>query len=86
MLCNKGQQCLYCLWKLARFNLGKTLMTLFYRSFVELVVTFSLICWYGSSTELKNSLSKIIKVSSRTTGSKQKGLEELVLVCLGTYV
>ena len=58
--------------------LDKTLMTLFYRSFVESVVTFSLICWYGSITvKQKNSLSKLIKLSSRITGSNQKGLEEL---------
>ena len=55
-----------------------TLMTLFHRSFVESVVTFSLICRCGSITvKLKNSFSKLIKVSSRITGSKQKGLEEL---------
>ena len=78
LLCQKGQQCLYCLRKLAKFNWDHTLMTLFYRCFVESVVTFSLICWYESITvKQKNSLSKISKVSSRITGSKQKGLEEL---------
>ena len=78
LLFKKGQQRLYCLRKLAKFNVEKTLMTLFYRSFVESVVTFSLICWYGSITvKQENSLSKLIKVSSRITGSNQKGLEEL---------
>ncbi len=50
LLCKKGQQRLYCLRKLAKFNVDKTLLTLFYRSFVESVVIFSLICWYGSIT------------------------------------
>ena len=60
LLCKKGQQRLYCHRKLAKFNVDKTLMTLFYRSFVESVVTFSLICWYGSITvKQKNSHSKL---------------------------
>ncbi len=54
LLCKKGQQRLYCLRKLAKFNVDKTLLTLFYRSFVESVVTFSLICWYGSITVKQN--------------------------------
>lgn len=33
MLCKEGQQHLYCLRKLARFNIDKSLMTIFYRSF-----------------------------------------------------
>ncbi len=76
LLCKKGQQRLYCLRKLVKFNVDKTLLTLFYRSFVESVVTFSLICWYGTVKQ-KNSLSRLIKVSSCIIGSKQKALEEL---------
>ncbi len=78
LLCKKGQQRLYCLRKLAKFNVDKTLLTLFYRSFVESVVIFFLICWYGSITlKQKNSISRLIRVSSCITGSKQKGLGEL---------
>ncbi len=78
LLCKKGQQRLYCLRKLAKFNVEKTLLTLFYRSFVELVVIFSLICWYGSITlKQTNSISRLIRVSSCIKGSKQKGLDKL---------
>ncbi len=78
LLCKKGQQRLYCLRKLAKFNVDKTLLTLFYRSFVESVVIFSLICWYGSITlKQKNSISRLIRVGSCITGSKQKSLGEL---------
>ncbi len=50
---------------------------LFYRSFVESVVIFSLICWYGSITlKQNNSISRLISVSSCVTGSKQKSLGE----------
>ncbi len=79
LLCKKGQQRLYCLRKLAKYNVDKTLLTLFYRSFVKSVI-FSLICWYGSITvkqNKKNSLSRLIKVSSCIAGSKHKDLEEL---------
>ncbi len=78
LLCKKGQQRLYCLRKLAKFNVDKTLLTLFYRSFVESVVTFSLICWYGSITvKQKTPFQGQFKVSNCITGSKQKGLEKL---------
>ena len=56
LLFKKGQQRLYCLRKLAKFNVDKTLMTLLYRCFVESVVTFSIICWYGSITVKQNKL------------------------------
>ncbi len=54
-------------------------LTLFYRSFVESVVIFFSICWYGSITvkPKKNSIWRLIWVSICITGSKQKGLDEL---------
>lgn len=78
MLCKKGQQRLYCLRKLARFHVDKTLMTLFYRSFIESILTFSAICWYAFlNVKSKNAISKIIKVCSNITGVQQKSMTAL---------
>lgn len=48
MLSKKSQQRLFCLRKLAKFQVDRSLMTLFYKSFTESVFTFSCICWYAS--------------------------------------
>ncbi len=69
MLCKKGQQHLYCLRKLARFHVDKTLMKMFYCSYIESVISFSVICWYGNlCIRDKNSLGQIVKVASKVAG------------------
>ena len=78
MLCKRGQQRLFCLRKLSKFRVDKTLMTLFYKSYIESVLTFSLICWYGSLTvKAKTALSNIVKVSSKIIGVQQSSLSVL---------
>lgn len=78
MLIKKSQQRLSCLRKLAKFQVDRSLMTMFYRSFIESVVTFSFICWFASlNLTQKNSLTKITKVSSKIIGTQQKTLSEL---------
>ena len=43
-------------------------MALFYKSFIDSILTFSLISWYGNLTvQNKNSLSNIVKVASSGT-------------------
>jgi len=44
----KSQQRLFCLRKLSKFQVDSTLMTLFYRSFIESTITFSFVCWFQS--------------------------------------
>ena len=66
----KSQQCLFRLRKLAKFQVDRSLMTMFYRSFIESVVTFSFICWFASlNLKHKNSITRITKVSSKIIGS-----------------
>ncbi len=50
-LCKMSQQRLYCLQKLVKFNIDRTLMTAFYKAYVESILTFSLICWFASSAK-----------------------------------
>ncbi len=58
-VCKKGHQRLFCLRKLSRFHIDKTMMILFYRAFIESVMSFSLVSWFGSlSLKNKNSLNQ----------------------------
>ena len=41
-ICKKGQQRLFCLRKMAKFNVDKTIMRLFYKSYIESVLSFSI--------------------------------------------
>ena len=69
MLCKKGQQRLFCLRKLAKFQVDKSLMILFYRSFIESVISFSIICWYGNlGVKQKNALNGIVRGAGKIVG------------------
>ena len=75
MMYKKGQQRLYCLRKLAKFSIDKTLMKLFYSAYIETVISFSIICWYGNlCVKDKNSLGKIVKVASKIIGTNMSSL------------
>ena len=76
MLCKKGQQRLFCLRKLARFHVDRSLMKLFYTAYIHSVISFSLICWFGNlSITNKNSLGRIVKIASKITSIQLEGLE-----------
>ena len=68
-VCKKGHQRLHCLRKLFFFQVDKTIMTLFYRAFIESIVSFSLVSWFGSlSIKNRNSLNQVVKWSSKLIG------------------
>ena len=76
MLCKKGQQRLFCFRKLARFQVDKSLMKMFYCAFIESVISFGIICWYGNlSVKNKNSLESIVKTASKVAGVTFNSLE-----------
>ena len=76
MLCKKGQQRLFCLRKLARFNVDRDLMKLFYSAYIHSVISFSIICWYGNlAIKDKNSLRRIVKTASKITGIQLESLD-----------
>lgn len=70
----KSQQRQFCLRKLSKFQADSSLMTMFYRSFIESVITFSFTCWFSSQ---KNVLNKVVKVCSKITGIAQETLHYL---------
>ncbi len=78
MLIKKSQQRLFCLRKLAKFQVDRSLMTMFNKSFIESVFTFSFICWFASlNLKQRNSLTRITKVSSKIIGTQQQTLSDL---------
>jgi len=46
-VCKKAQQRLFFLRKMNTFGVCKTLMTLFYQCFIQSVLTFCIVVWYG---------------------------------------
>ena len=53
----KGQQRLYLLRKLNYFSVDQKILTLFYKSVIESVPSFSFICWFHSlGVKSRNSL------------------------------
>ncbi len=74
-VCKKGQQRLHCLRRLSTFNISRTLMTMYYKSYIEPVLCFSICCWYGNvNVEHRNSLNGIVNQGSKVIGTKQTGL------------
>ncbi len=58
--------------KLGQFGVDTHLLTLFYCSFVESILTFSFVAWHFSlSVVNKNKLNKIVNMASKIAG-KQK--------------
>lgn len=43
--CKKANQRLHCLRKLSSFDIDRKLLTMFYRCFIESVISFSLVTW-----------------------------------------
>ncbi len=78
VLCKRGLQRLYCLRKQRSLNLDKTLMCMFYRSYIESLLSFSLLCWFNSlKVKNKNGFERIVNQGSKITGSKQMSMTQL---------
>ena len=62
----KGHQRLHLLRKLRSFNVDPAILKLFYKSFVENVLTFSFICWfYNLNTKQRKSLQRTVNINSK---------------------
>ena len=73
----KCQQRMYFLRKLSTFSVDRTILQLFYKSFIESVLCFSFICWYFNlSAKHKNSLQKIVNISSKIIGEQQRHISQ----------
>ncbi len=53
-------------------------MSLSYKSYIESILTFSIIYWHGNlSVKVKNALSRIVKDSSKMLGTEQSSHTDL---------
>ena len=51
---------------------------MFYCSFVESVLTFCLVCWFGTlSVMIRGKLNRIVNTGSKVVGVRQTGLNQL---------
>ena len=75
---NKCQSRVYCLQKLRSLGVNQDILRTFYRSFVESILTFSFLCWFGGlSVKCKSVMSRIVNVCSKVIGEKQTNLNDL---------
>ncbi len=77
-VCKKSQQRLHCIRRLNTSNISRTLMTMYYTSYIESVLCFSICCWYGNvNMKHRNSLNGIVNQGSKIIGIKQTALISL---------
>ena len=77
---SKCQSRIYCLQKLRSLNVNLDILRTFYRSFVESVLTFSFLCWFGGlSLSCKNVLGRVVNVCSKVLGERQTNLNDLYI-------
>ncbi len=73
-----SQKRLNLLRKIKSFDVDISILIMFYRSFIETVLTFSMICWfYGLNVKSRSQLQSFINLGSTITGSVQLGLSAL---------
>lgn len=66
----KTQQRLHFLRRLRHFHVDVSIMTLFYKTFIQSVITFNFLCWYGSlSVQSKNKLTKSVQMAGKIIGT-----------------
>ena len=83
----KANQRLHCLRKLSSFHVDKKLLRMFYRCFVESIISFSLVSWFGSlPLKNKSSLNQIVKWASKLIGEQQLNIDSLYEVQLHRLV
>jgi hypothetical protein len=76
--CKKAQQRLYFLRQLKKFKISPAVMTQFYRSIIESVLTFSITVWYGTaSARDKKKLKRVVKIASKIIGCKLPSLDSI---------
>jgi len=69
------QQRMYLLRKLKSFDVNPVILSRFYQSFIESILTFSFICWFQNlQIQDRNCLNSIVNISSKIIGIKQRDL------------
>ena len=64
--------------KLCSLSVRQSILSSFYRCFIESVLTFGSVCWYGGlNVKNKNVFDRVVKVCGKVIGEKQKSMSEL---------
>jgi len=78
VVCKKAHQRLYFLRQLKKFRMTIPIMTRFYRSVIESVLTFSNTVWYGSASRSdKTKLNRVVKTASKIAGCELPSIEKI---------
>ena len=77
-LTKKGQQRMFFLRQLKKFNLPKTMMVHFYTAIIESILTSSITVWYTAATAKdKSRLQRIIRSAEKVIGCNLPTLQDL---------
>ena len=72
---SKCQQRLFFLRKLRKLQVHQSVLIAFYKCFIESVITFNISAWFGSLSNIhRNTLNKVITISSKIIGQVQEPL------------
>jgi hypothetical protein len=71
----KCQSRIFCLQKLRSLNVNQSVLGNFYKCFIESVLTFGFLCWFGGlSVRNKNVLNRVVNVCGKVVGESQMSL------------
>ena len=74
----KAQQRLYFLRQLKKFGVNQKILTQFYRSIIESILSFSLTTWFGSTTaQNRSDLQHVIKTATKIIGCDLPTVESI---------
>ena len=74
----KCQSRIYCLQKLRSLKVNTNILTTFYKSFIESVVTYGFLCWFGGlNVRNRMMLNRVVNVCGKVVGERQQSLNEL---------
>ena len=74
----KCRQRMHVLYTLRAFNVNQRIMERCYKAFIQSVLTFSLVCWFGSLCERERKRPDgIVRVCGKIVGTNQQTLQEL---------
>ena len=69
---------MFCMFRLRSFGVSRKTLQMFYRSFIESVLTSYFVCWFGTvSVKNRGRLNSIVNRGSKVVGVRQTGLSEL---------
>jgi hypothetical protein len=71
----KCQSRVYCLQKLRSLNVNQQVLGNFYKCFIESVLTFGFLCWFGGlNVKNRNVLNRVVNVCGKVVGESQTSL------------